>query len=79
MVVGLVPFTRRLADLDDQAFATDLRAAALRRDKALGFVVAAGPAGEGLRADLAGSGAPVFARPEDAIAGLRALGPSCSA
>ncbi len=76
LIVGLVPFTRRLA-LEDplraEAFAQALRAAAEPRGKAVGLVVDAGSAYAGLRQTLAKAGLPVFARMEAALEGLKAL------
>ncbi len=76
LVVGIVPFALHLGteDLDaTRAFAADLMARAQARGKALAFAVDAGSDFDAYRDALASSGAPVFLRVEDALAGLKAL------
>jgi acyl-CoA synthetase (NDP forming) len=75
VVVGLVPFTRRLQTGFQEAapLARSLAALALEHRKALGIVVDAGPEYEPFRQALALAGLPVFTRMEDALAGLQAL------
>jgi acyl-CoA synthetase (NDP forming) len=73
LVVGLIPFTRRLAFPDPEAFARTLAAEAASRGKALALALDAGPAYEPLRAAFARSGVPVFARVEEALEGLQTL------
>ena len=76
LIVGLVPFTRRL-QLEDplraEAFAQALRAEAEPKGKSVGLVVDAGPTYEGLRHALTKAGLPVFTRMEAALEGLKAL------
>ena len=74
LVVGLIPFTRRLALPDPLAFARALKDLAEACDKAVGLVLDAGPDYAGLRMDLAAAGLPVFSRMEEALVGLQALG-----
>ncbi len=74
IVVGLIPFTRRLAFPDPEAFARALAAKAASRGKALALALDAGPAYESLRAAFSGAGLPVFTRVEEALEGLQALG-----
>lgn len=73
VVVGLVPFTRKL-ELEDTdqaiAFAQQLRSQADQKGKAVGIVVDAGPSYEALRKALTDGGLPVFTRMEDALEGL---------
>ncbi|HJV89991.1 MAG TPA: CoA-binding protein [Holophagaceae bacterium] len=73
VVVGLIPFTRRLAFPDPEGFARTLAAEAAARGKALALALDAGPAYESLRAQFARSGVPVFSRVEEALEGLLAL------
>lgn len=68
VIVGLVPFTRRLDLAALPALTRELRAAADARGKALALVIDAGP-GSVPTTDLA---LPLFARVEDALMGLRA-------
>lgn len=77
LVVGLVPFTRRLEWEEVQratAFARDLRHQADQRGKAAALVVDAGPSYAPLRAALEVGGLPVFSRMEEALEGLKVLG-----
>ncbi len=77
LVVGLVPFTRKLeTDELQQAtvLARDLKVQAEQRNKAVALVVDAGAAYGPLREALAAAGLPVFARMEEALEGLKALG-----
>ena len=74
LVVGLIPFTRKLALPDPAAFARTLRDLAEACDKAVALVLDAGPDHAGLRMDLASAGLPVFSRMEEALVGLQALG-----
>lgn len=76
VILGLVPFTRRLQTGPDDArrFAAALAGMAGGQEKAVGIVVDAGSDYEPYRQALASSGLPVFTRMEDAIAGLKALG-----
>lgn len=76
MILGLVPFTARLRTGGNEAifFAQALAAMAHRQHSALGIVVDAGDDYQGYRQAFAEAGLPVFARMENAIAGLRALG-----
>lgn len=73
LVVGLIPFTRRLAFPNPEAFARTLAMEAAARGKAVALALDAGPAYEGLRAALAKAGIPVFTRVEEALEGLQAL------
>ncbi|HJW32529.1 MAG TPA: CoA-binding protein [Holophagaceae bacterium] len=73
LVVGLIPFTRRLAFQDPEAFARSLALEAASHGKALALALDAGPAYEPLRAAFARSGVPVFSRVEEALEGLQAL------
>lgn len=75
VVLGLVPFTRRLQTgfHEAAAFASSLAALALEHRKAIGIVVDAGPDHEPYRQALALAGLPVFTRMEDALAGLQVL------
>jgi len=75
VVVGLVPFTRRLrTDRDGgRALAGALADLARRQGKPLAVAVDAGDAYAGFRAEFAAAGLPVFARTEDALLGLRVL------
>ncbi|MBL0211052.1 MAG: CoA-binding protein [Holophagaceae bacterium] len=76
VVVGLVPFTRKL-ELEDAkkatAFAQDLKTQAERLGKAVALVVDAGAAYDPMRKALAAGGLPVFTRMEAALEGLKAL------
>lgn len=76
VILGLVPFTRRLHTGPDDArrFAAALAGMAGGQEKAVGIVVDAGSDYEPYRQALASTGLPVFNRMEDAIAGLKALG-----
>ncbi len=77
LVVGLVPFTRKL-ELEDferaTAFARDLKAKAEQQGKAVALVVDAGPSYDSMRKALATCGLPVFTRMEEALEGLNVLG-----
>ena len=75
MILGLVPFTARLHTGAAEAvpFARALAALAQRHQTALGVVVDAGDDYEPYRQAFAEAGLPVFARMENAIAGLQAL------
>ena len=77
LVVGLVPFTRKL-ELEDlhraTAFAHDLKSQADQKSKAVALVVDAGPAYEPMRKALEEGGLPVFTRMEEALEGLQFLG-----
>ncbi len=77
LVVGLVPFTRKLELEDAQratAFARELKSQADQKGKAVALVVDAGPSYHSLREALASGGVPVFTRMEEALEGLKALG-----
>ncbi len=76
VVIGLVPFTRRLHTDPPGAgrFAEALAGMARSRGTALGVVVDAGSDYDHYRQALAAAGLPVFTRMEDALAGLQALG-----
>lgn len=76
MILGLVPFTRRLHTDPPEAarFAEALASLARSPGSALGVVVDAGSDYDGYRRALAEAGMPVFSRMEDALAGLQALG-----
>jgi hypothetical protein len=75
LILGLVPFTRRLhTDFQEaRRFAQALAAMAQRHGRALGVVVDAGSGYEPYRQALASAGLPVFTRMEDAIVGLKTL------
>ena len=77
VVVGLVPFTRKL-ELEEirraTSFARDLRIQAEEKGKAVGLVVDAGPSYGPMREALAIGRLPVFTRMEEALEGLKALG-----
>jgi acyl-CoA synthetase (NDP forming) len=76
LLVGLVPFTRKLELEDCQratAFARDLKIQAEQKGKVVGLVVDAGASYEPMRKSLAASGLPVFTRMEDALEGLKTL------
>jgi acyl-CoA synthetase (NDP forming) len=75
LLVGIVPFTRNFATGAAPAteFARSLAVLARRAGKPTAFVVDSGRDYEGLRAALSESGLPVFARVEEAIAGLHVL------
>ena len=76
VILGLVPFTRRLHTGWDDArrYAQTLAATAHSHGVPSGGVVDAGSDYGPYRQAFASSGLPVFTRMEDAIAGLRALG-----
>ncbi len=75
LLVGVVPFTRNFATEPAPAaeFAHALAAMARAAGKPVGLVVDAGADYEAFRVALAEAGLPVFARVEDAIAGLHVL------
>ncbi len=77
LLVGLVPFTRKL-DLEvierATVFARDLKCLAEQRGKAAAIVVDAGASYEPMRKALATGGLPVFTRMEEALEGLRVFG-----
>jgi acyl-CoA synthetase (NDP forming) len=75
LLVGLVPFTRNVATEPAAAveFAKSLAVIARAAGKPAGFVVDSGSDYEAFREALAESGLPVFARVEEAIAGLHVL------
>ncbi len=75
LVVGLVPFTRKLGTHGDAArsFAQKLAALARTAGKPLAVAIDAGPAYEEYRAAFAAENVPTFDRVEDALLGLRAL------
>jgi acyl-CoA synthetase (NDP forming) len=75
VIVGLVPFTRRLGTGAPEAagFAQAIAALANHHQKAVGVVVDAGSEYEHYRRAFAEAGLPLFTRTEDAIDGLRAL------
>lgn len=75
LVVGLVPFTRRLATSGAaaQEFAAHLAELARRHDKPVGVAVDAGAAYEEYRAAFTALRLPVFDRVETALRGLRVL------
>jgi acyl-CoA synthetase (NDP forming) len=76
LVVGLVPFTRRLETVDParmDAFAASLLAIGREAGKRIGVAVEAGPLYTPYREALARAGVPVFLSMERALAGLQAL------
>jgi len=77
LVVGLVPFTRKL-ELEEieraMAFSHDLKSLAEQKGKAAAIVVDAGASYEPMRKALATGGLPVFTRMEEALEGLKVLG-----
>jgi acyl-CoA synthetase (NDP forming) len=75
LVVGLVPFTRRLGTDGDGArsFAARLATLARRHGKPVGVAVDAGPDYEAYRRAFAAEGLPAFDRVETALLGLRVL------
>lgn len=75
LLVGLVPFTLNVLTEPAAAtgFARALAGLAQTAGKPVALVVDAGPAFQDLRVALATSGLPVFARVEEAIAGLQVL------
>ena len=75
LVLGLVPFTRRLHSDGAGAseFASRLAGLSASTGKPIGIAVDSGPAFETYRENFAGAGLPVFARLEDALLGLRTL------
>jgi len=75
LVVGLVPFTRRLrtAGAGAAESAAAWKALAAKHGKPVAIAVDAGAGYEDLRTALASAGLPVFSRLEDALLGLRAL------
>ena len=75
LLVGLVPFTRNIATEPAAAteFAHSLAARARAAGKPAGLVVDSGRDYEDFRSALAEAGLPVFARVEEAIAGLHVL------
>lgn len=75
LVVGLVPFTRKLCTSGDapKSFAEKLAALARTAGKPLAVAVDAGPAYEEYRAAFAAEGVPTFDRIENALLGLRTL------
>jgi acetyltransferase len=76
LVVGLVPFTRKLGTSGTAArqFASAFAAIARRHRKPLGIAVDAGPDYREFRAAFVAEGLACFDRVEDALLGLRALG-----
>ena len=75
VVVGLVPFTRKLGTDGEAAvnFAAALAASARRHAKPLAVAIDAGPAYEGYRAAFAAEGIPTFDRIETALLGIKVL------
>lgn len=75
LIVGLVPFTPRLANARAAAVEFAGRLAELGRaaGKPVGIAVDGGAELDGYRAELARSGLPVFARVEEAVGGLNVL------
>ncbi|MBX3735800.1 MAG: acetate--CoA ligase family protein [Candidatus Didemnitutus sp.] len=75
LVVGLVPFTRKLGTAGDAAarFASQLAALARVAGKPLAVAIDAGPAYEAYRAAFAAENVPTFDRIETALLGLRTL------
>lgn len=75
LVVGLVPFTRKLGTHGEAArgFAQKLAALARTAGKPLAVAIDAGPAYEEYRAAFAAENVPTFDRVENALLGLRAL------
>jgi acyl-CoA synthetase (NDP forming) len=75
LVLGLVPFTRRLHTdgAIGREFARMLADISASTGKPIGIAVDAGPAFEDYREDFASVGLPVFGRVEDALQGLRTL------
>lgn len=75
LVVGLVPFTRKLGTSDDgaQRFAHHLATLARAAGKPLGVAIDAGAAYESYRGVFAAEGVPTFDRIESALVGLRVL------
>ena len=76
VVVGLVPFTRRLLTGADAAktFADSLAALARQHRKPLGVVIDAGKDYDAYQEAFNAVGLPVFDRMESALLGLRVLG-----
>ena len=76
VVVGLVPFTRRLLTGADAAktFADSLAALARQHRKPLGVVIDAGKDYDAYQEAFNAAGLPVFDRMESALLGLRVLG-----
>lgn len=76
LVIGLVPFTRRLESTGSGAanFAQSVANIARTHAKPIGVVVDAGADYEDYRAAFSAAGLPVFTRVEDALLGLRVLG-----
>ncbi len=76
LVVGLVPFTPRLATDETGArkFAAAFAALVRARRKPIGLVIDAGVDYDAYRAAFTAAGLPVFDRVELALAGLRVLG-----
>ncbi len=76
VILGLVPFTRRLHTGADEGgrFAAALAGMSQPYGITIGVVVDAGSDYEPYRQALASAGLPVFTRMEEAIAGLKALG-----
>jgi acyl-CoA synthetase (NDP forming) len=76
LLVGLVPFTPNIATepAAATAFAREIADLARAAGKPAGLVVDAGAAAEPYRTALAAAGLPVFARLEEAIAGLQVIG-----
>lgn len=75
LVVGLVPFTRKLATNGDDAlsFAKKLAGLARAARRPLAVAIDAGPDYEGYRAAFRSAGVPTFDRVETALQGLRVL------
>ncbi len=75
LVVGLVPFTRKLGTHGEAArgFAQKLAALARTAGKPLAVAIDAGPAYEEYRAAFAAENVPTFDRVENALSGLKAL------
>lgn len=75
LVVGLVPFTRKLGTQGEAAknFAQQLAALAAKHDKPTAVAIDAGPAYEEYRAAFVAGGIATFDRVESALLGLRAL------
>lgn len=75
LIVGLVPFTRRLetTGVGAETFARDLAALGRSSGKSIAVAVDAGSDYDAFRQTCAQEGLPVFSRIEDALLGLRIL------
>ena len=76
LVVGLVPFTKRLntdTACEARAFAEQLASLGRAADKPIAIAIDAGPAYKNYRAAFGATGLPTFDRIESALLGLRVL------